>query len=151
MTADWIVTGGLATPSAQPLIIFLKFFFVFSILFLHISTWKLKDESSAWLHILSCAGDAWFLWSPSSSEPRGALLTFFNDYFSSVENLSQNDHDSAFTDRYIVQYTLRLFFRPHAMSTQTGFSFFFCGDFFFLLVFGGREFSPIASEDSGTS
>lgn len=42
-------------------------------------------------------GDAWFSWSPSSSEPRGALLTFFNYCFSSVENLSQNEHDSAFT------------------------------------------------------
>lgn len=38
-------------------------------------------------------------------------------------------------DRYIVQYTLRLFFRPHSMSKQAGFSFVFLefSSFFFLL------------------
>lgn len=142
----WLLTESSleAWPHLQPNhSSFSSSFFCFFHFFFHISTWKLKDESSAWLHILSCAGDAWFLWSPSSSEPRGALLTFFNDYFSSVENLSQNDHDSAFTDRYIVQYTLRLFFRPHSMSTQTGFSFFFCGDFFFYLFLEEGNFHQL--------
>lgn len=32
-------------------------------------------------------------------------------------------------DRYIVQYTLRLFLRPHSMSTQAGFSLVFGGIF----------------------
>lgn len=85
-------------------------------------------------------GDAWFLWSPSSSEPRGALLSFFNDYFSSVENLSQSEHDSAFTWQvHCAIYTKT--FLPSSLDVHTSwfvFSFLRWGIFYFLL-FGGKD------------
>lgn len=59
----WLLTESSleAWPHLQPNhSSFSSSFFVFSIFFFHISTSKLKDESSAWLHILSCAGTADF-------------------------------------------------------------------------------------------
>lgn len=126
-TADLTITGGLATRLAQPVVIFIKFsFFCMFFSYLNIQTERLFISLAT--RALLCS-DAWFLWSPSSSEPRGALLTFFNDYFSSVENLSQNEHDSAFTWQvHCAIYTKT--FLPSSLDVQTSwFLFCFLGDF----------------------